>query len=143
MQFIIIFISRDTTPETDVSSRVFFILYAQFRYQSYFGVDECNKKFRQEVLSAFLEPRTLDMVVPLTDGEILLFYSCLSSLIQYYNESEYADRKCLFYKILSIRVVESDDSFLHVGPITITTNVVSSEKTDDKGIVVCMNECYW
>lgn len=31
VQFIIIFISRDTTPETDVSSRVFFILYAQFR----------------------------------------------------------------------------------------------------------------
>jgi hypothetical protein len=45
--------------------------------------------FRKEVLLKFLDPRTLSIVLPLIDGEILRFQARVYSLIQNYGEYEY------------------------------------------------------
>ncbi len=81
VQFIMIFILRDTARDVGGPSTDLFNLYAQFRYPaSCFGNSGCEKLFENQVKSKIEANPTPSMEVPLTDGQILSFQTRLLSL---------------------------------------------------------------
>ncbi len=90
VQFIIIFILRDTEIGIGAASTALFELYVQFRYPSYcFGVDACKKLFLKQIKSRIEEPIIRNITVPLTDGQILYFLGILHDLNDNYQGGEY------------------------------------------------------
>jgi len=90
IQFLIILISRGATLEIGGPLTTVYILYLRIRYRHQCSnVKECQTLFLQQVLAIFLDPRTLSVKIPLTNGQIISFQARVLSINQHYSEYEY------------------------------------------------------